>query len=273
MSIRRTFTAALVASVFASTSAIAAPILSATTTAQPPTTASPTTSTSSSFSPQQVQDIQKIIHDYLVNNPQVLVEASKSLEAQTEQQEQSYAQKAIKENVPALFNDPTSPVAGNAYGNVNIVEFFDYQCGHCKAMNTIVQNILKQNTNLRIVFKELPIFGSESQFAAKAALASVKQGQYLAFHDALLSADNPLTNDKVFQIAKSVGLNVNELKKAMNNPEIQAQLTSNFKLAQALHLIGTPTFVMSNKALTEFKFVPGATSEQNLQSLIDQLSK
>ena len=250
---------------------MAAPV-SATETPAQPQTSGPTT-TSSSFSPQQVQDIQKITHDYLVNNPEVLVEASKTLEAQTAQQEQSFAQKAIKENVSALFNDPASPMTGNAFSNVTLVEFFDYQCGHCKAMNTTVQNILKQNSNLRIIFKELPIFGSESQFAAKAALASVKQNKYLAFHDALLSADNPLTNDKVFQIAQSVGLDTNALKKAMNSPEIQAQLTSNFKLAQALHLIGTPTFVMANKALTEFKFVPGATSEQNLQTLIDQLSK
>lgn len=243
-----------------------------TTNVAAPAASTPTTlSTTTGFSAEQVQQIQKIVHDYLINNPQVLVEASQALQKQTEQQEQAYAQTAIKQNAAQLFNDPASPVEGDANAAVTIVEFFDYQCGHCKEMNQIMQNLLKSNKDVRVVFKELPIFGDDSQFAAKAALASVKQGKYFAFHNALLAADNPINKDKVFSVAKSVGLNVDQLKTDMNNPAIQDQLRNNFKLAQALHLVGTPTFVIGNKALTNFRFIPGATTADNLQTLIGQV--
>ena len=187
--------------------------LAATPTNSAPGTPNTTTTTTTSFSPQQVKDIQKVVHNYLVNNPQVLVEASQALQKQSQKKEQQFAQQVIQKNVQQLFKDPASPVVGNQRGTVTLVEFFDYQCGHCKAMNPIIQNIVKKNKNLRVVFKELPIFGSESQFAAKAALASVKQGKDYVFHDALLSENNPLTSKKVFQVAKKVGLNVTELKK------------------------------------------------------------
>lgn len=270
MKIRQILTTSLVVGAFfASTSVLAE--TTTTTTAMPSTQS--TTTTQTSFTPQQVQEIQKIVHDYLISNPNVLVEASQSLQKQTEQKQEQYAMQAIEKNKQQLFNDPASPVAGNKNGDVTLVEFFDYQCGHCKAMNQVIQKIVKKNQNLRIVFKELPIFGSNSQFAAKASLASMKQGKYYAFHDALLSADNPLTNDKVIQVAKKVGLNVKELKKDMNSSEIAKQLRDNFQLAQSLRLIGTPTFVIGNKSLTSFKFIPGATSQENLQQMITEIGQ
>lgn len=230
--------------------------------------------TQTSFTPQQKKEIEKIIHNYIVNNPKVLVEASQTLQKQTEAKQQKTALSAIKKNTKQLFNDPNSPVAGNPKGTVTLVEFFDYQCGHCKAMNKIVQNVVKKDKKLRVVFKELPIFGSNSQFAAKAALAVYKIGgadKYYAFHDALLATPNPLTNEKVFAAATKMGLNVKKIKQTMNSSEIAQQLRDNFKLAQTLKLIGTPTFVIGNKALTKFEFIPGATSEQNLQNLIKQV--
>jgi protein-disulfide isomerase len=290
--IHHLLTSAILASgLIASTSVLATTVGSAPTTAAQTTNVTPnataavaptpatvaavveTTPAASNFSPDQVKQIQQIVHDYLISNPQVLVEASQALQKQNEQQEQQFAQTAIQQNVQTLFNDPASPVAGNVNGTVTLVEFFDYQCGHCKEMNSIVEKAVKDNANLRLVFKELPIFGDDSQFAAKAALASVKQGKYLAYHNALLAADNPLNKDKVFAVAKSVGLNVVQLKKDMDSPAIQAQLRANFKLAQALRLIGTPTFVVGNKALNQFRYIPGATSAENLQGMINDLSK
>lgn len=229
--------------------------------------------TLSSFSPQQAKEIHKIIHDYLVNNPSVLLEASQSPQKQAQIQQEQNEQKLIKQNAQKLFNDLTSPVAGNPKGNVTLVEFFDYQCRHCKAMDQIIQNLVKQNKDLRIVFKELPIFGDQSQLPAKVSLAAVRQGKYYVFHDTLLSTDDLLTNDAVFELAEKVGLNVDQLKKDINNPAIQKQLRDNFQLAQSIQLVGTPTFVIGNKALTNFCFIPGATSQQNLQSAISQLTK
>lgn len=255
-----------------------APAATATATEASPVSASTATagssSASSEFSPEQVKKIQTIVHDYLVNNPQVLVEASQALQKQNQEQEQKFAAQAIKDNVAALFNNPASPsTPADANTAVTIVEFFDYQCGHCKEMNSILQAVMKNNKNVRFIFKELPIFGEDSQFAAKAALAAAKQGKYVAFHDALLAAENPLTKDKVLKVAQKVGLNLLRLKKEMNTPAIQQQLRDNFKLAQTLRLVGTPTFVIGNKTLTDFRFIPGATTQDNLQSVITELSK
>ena len=267
MNLHRTFTLSLVTGAMMAVSTLSFAVTAPTTPTQP-TTQQPM---GSSFTSQQVQDMQKIIHDYLVNNPKVLLEASQALQKQTEEDQQQYAMEAVQKNKQQLFQDSASPVVGNPQGDVTLVEFFDYQCGHCKEMNQTIQDIVQKNKNLKIIFKELPIFGNNSQFAAQASLASVTQGKYFAFHDALLSADNPLTQDKVFEVAKKVGLNVTKLKKDMNGQAIAQQLRDNFKLAQALRLIGTPTFVISNKAMTSFKFIPGATSQQNLQDLITQV--
>ena len=234
------------------------------------TTAPASTAT---FTPGQVNNIEKIVHDYLVQHPEVLVEASKALQQKMQEKQQEEAVSAISKNAQELFNDPNSPVVGNPNGSVTIVEFFDYQCGHCKEMSKTMQDLLTANKNVKLVLKELPIFGGNSQIAAKAALASVKQGKFYAFHKAMLGASNPLNKDKIFDTAKSVGLNIDQLKKDMESPEVAAQVKANFKLAQTLHLAGTPAFILSNKANDQFKFVPGATSQQNLQQLIDTLGK
>nr|WP_304986192.1 DsbA family protein [Coxiella-like endosymbiont] len=118
------------------------------------------------------------------------------------------------------------------------------------------------------------MFGGQSQFAAKASLASLKQGKYYAFHDTFLSVDKPLTNkiEIVFQTEKT-DLNVDQLKKDMEDHSIQQQLKDKFQLAQALQLVGTPTFVVGNKLLDQFHFIPGGTSQKNIQNAIDQVAR
>src|SRR3990167_1488843 len=229
--------------------------------------------TPTQFTPEQVTAIQKIIRDYLVSNPSVLVEASQALQQQTQQKQQQAAMKAIQQNVAAIFQNPTDPMAENPNGNVTLVEFFDYQCGHCKNVASVIEDLVKKDSNLRVIFKELPIFGGDSQYAAKAALASMKQGanKYYPFHSALLKATTPLSKDKVLAAAKSVGLNVEQLKKDIEDHAILQQIRDNFKLAQALQVAGTPTFVLGNKSFTQFKFIPGETSQQNLQDAISAL--
>lgn len=241
-----------------------------TVTTNTPTTQS-ATANQSNFTPDQVKAIEQIVHDYLVKNPQVLIEATRALQAQEFAKAQKEALQAIVENKQQLFDDSASPVVGNKNGDVVLVEFFDYQCGHCKAMNDVIQSVLKNNKDLKIIFKELPIFGSNSRFAARAALASVKQGKYFEFHDALLGAENPLTNQKVLDIAKKIGLNIKQLKKDMNEASIQQQIRDNFQLAQKLKLVGTPAFIVANKDLTKFRFIPGTTTQADLQQNFTQV--
>ncbi len=233
------------------------------------------------FNQDQVTQVKSIVHDYLVTNPQVLVEASEALQKQEIQQAEHKALAAIAQNAQALFASPTSPVVGNPKGDITVVEFFDYQCPHCKDMSPVLEKISANDPNLRIVYKELPIFGSTSKDAAVAAIASLQQGtdKYVKFHQALMAAPNPLTKDKVMEIAKSVGLDTNKLSNDMNSAAVRKEVDDNFKLAQVLGLMGTPTFIVgkwtagaSNVSGTvkNVGFAPGVVSGDKLKELIAQ---
>ncbi|MBS0359062.1 MAG: DsbA family protein [Proteobacteria bacterium] len=218
------------------------------------------------FTPAQKTAVEKIVHDYLVKNPEVLVEATQTLQQQQQTAMLQKADKAIKENRSQL-TDSGSPVIGNPKGNVSVVEFFDYQCVHCKKMSPIVAKLTDKDGNLKVVMKQLPIFGENSEFAAKAALAAEKQGKFKAFHEALMAQSEPLTQESVMKIAQSVGLNVDQLKKDMNGSSVQDQLKQNLDLAKKLGLMGTPAFVVVGEKGKSF-FVPGGTTEETLQKLV-----
>lgn len=227
----------------------------------------------SAFSPEQTKQIEQIVHSYLVKNPQVLVEASQALQQQQMAKMQQAAVKGIAQNAKDIFNNPASPVVGNPQGNVSVVEFMDYQCPHCKDMEPIMNELIKGDPQLRVVYKELPIFGANSEYAAKAALASVKQGKFAAFHDALLNDKNPLTQDEVLKIAKSVGVDTAQMEKDMQDAVIGQQLKDNLKLAQALNLMGTPAIIVANRDGSKNSFIPGTTSKADLLQLIAQMRK
>ncbi len=233
-----------------------------------PTTTAAAVMPAAAFTPDQVTQLHQIIHDYLVADPQVLVDASKALQAQQEQKMQSVAMTAIQTNKAALFNDANSPTLGSKTAPAILVEFYDYQCGHCKEMAPLVEKLISTDKNLHVVFKELPIFGPVSKLAAEAALASAKQGKFYAFHNLLLSANGALTKEKIMELARKAGLNVEKLETEMKSPAIDNEIRANFQLAQSMQLIGTPTFVISNQAQTTFRYIPGATSLEDLQKQI-----
>jgi protein-disulfide isomerase len=181
------------------------------------------------------------------------------------------------ESVNELLHQANDPVAGNPQANVTVVEFFDYQCSYCIDMAPVIDTIIKTNPNVRVVFKEFPIRrGSVSEVAARAALAANKQGKYLAFHHALLAADQPLTRDAVLTIAKKVGLNVNQLKKDMQSASVTNQINKNHQLAERLNVSGTPAFFIGNtqaQNMDQLKFVLGEMSQSDLQQAIDNANK
>lgn len=224
------------------------------------------------FSSSQQQEIQKIVHDYLVNNPEVLIEASQALQEKEMAKAKTQALQGIVGNKQKLFNSPTSPTAGNSNGNAILVEFFDYQCSHCKEMEPAIEKLIS-GSNVKIIYKEFPIFGAGSNYAAQMALAAAKQNKYSEFHNALFKVTGPLNESKIEEVAKSVGLNVDQLKKDMNDPAIKQELSDNYDLAKALSLVGTPSFVLSNKAMTAFDFIPGAAPADLFNKAVDNISK
>jgi protein-disulfide isomerase len=217
------------------------------------------------FSAQKKQEIEQIVHDYLLANPEILIKVSQEIQ-------RKQAQLGIEKGAKDLFTADGSPTTGDKDSNLNLVEFFDYQCPHCKNMDLFVQDLTKANPKLRVVFKELPIFGEASQLASTAALASQKQGKYMAFHHALLQSKSKLDETKIMDIARSVGIDVDLLRKDMEDKAITQELKNNVLLAQRLGLRGTPAFIVGRYPAVgnqDYGFVPGATSKETLQRLID----
>lgn len=200
------------------------------------------------FTDEQTRAIEETVHNYLVTHPEVLIEAMQALDKKEAAAAQAKARKVIEKNAEVLFHDPSTYVAGNPKGNVSIVEFFDYQCGYCRANFEPLRETVKQDGNVRFVLKEWPVLGPASQFAAKAAMAARKQGQYLEFHNALFGLKGRLTEERVFDTAAKVGLDMAKLEKDMEDPAIDKALARNDALAQALGFEGTPSFVIGQDA-------------------------
>jgi len=178
------------------------------------------------------------------------------------------------QSMDELFRQSNSPIGGNPKGKITVVDFFDYQCEHCIKMTPVISAVIKSDPNVRVVFKDFPILGPVSQFAARAALAANMQGKYYQFHHALMSVDQPLTEDVVLEVAKSAGLNVDKLKKDMDSPAITRQLNENMALAKNLKVYATPTFFIGKTNATkenEVISLMGDMSQTEFQNAIDNV--
>lgn len=246
-------------------------------TAQSFAAANTNTNANTNISPAERTKIEEVVHQYLLNKPEVLVEALQILQKrQYEQAEQTVkqTQKTATTFAKALFNQPNDPMAGNPSGKITVVEFFDYQCPHCVDMAPVMDAIIKANPDLRVIYKEFPIRGPISEFAARAALAAAKQGKYSEFSHALLSSNQPLTKDSILAIATKTGLDVTKLKNDMNDKSIDNQLKETTKLAQDLKLFGTPAFFIGKTDATgSISYIPGQMSQAQLQGEIDKAGK
>lgn len=232
------------------------------------------TQNTANVSPAERAKIEEVVHQYLLKKPEVLVEALQILQKkQYDQAEQTVkqTQQTAGNFTKALFHQANDPVAGNADGKVTVVEFFDYQCPHCIDMAPVMAAIIKANPDVRIIFKEFPIRGPMSEFASRAALAANKQGKYVDFSHALLTANQPLSQDVIFDIAKKQGLDVDKLKKDMTDKSVDDQLKDTIKLAQNLKLFGTPAFFIGKTDDSgKISYVPGQMDQKQMQDSIDK---
>jgi protein-disulfide isomerase len=203
----------------------------------------------SKMAPDQKKAIEEVIRAYLLENPELLVEALDSLERRKAEAEAAAVQKVIAARRDDLIRDPGSPVSGPSDGDVTLVEFFDYRCGVCRRVHPIVAKLIDSDKKIRRVYKEWPILGPKSIIAARAALASRQQGKYFAFHNALMEAPGDMDEAKMMSQARKVGLDVARLRRDMKSREIDDILRRNFKLADALKLRGTPSFVIGDQLL------------------------
>lgn len=221
------------------------------------------TAKADSLDPAQKKEMESVIREYLLNNPEVVIEAIKKYQEQEQLAQQADTAKAL-ESVSTVFKDGEFPRSGTKDGDVLFVEFFDYQCGYCKKVFPAVMEIVNEDKNLDMVFVEFPILGEASVIASKAALASRKQGKYMDYHVALMEYRGRLSEPVIMKIATSVGLDADQLRSDMQSEEVEAHIQRNRELAKALGLRGTPAFIIGDS------LAPGAISVEQMQQLIKQ---
>ncbi|MDB5406995.1 MAG: hypothetical protein JWL84_1907 [Rhodospirillales bacterium] len=214
------------------------------------------------ISPAQREGIEKIIHDYILKHPEVMIEALQSAEDRDRASAEARSRQAVAARRSELQGDTTSPIAGNPKGDLTIVEFFDYRCPYCKQVEPAINALLREDGRVRLVYKEFPVLGPDSVYASRAALASRKQGKYTKFHDAMIATKGALDTAVVLQLAAGAGLDIDRLKADMTSPDVEGAIKQNFALAQALEIRGTPAFVIGDE------MVPGAVDIATLRQKI-----
>jgi protein-disulfide isomerase len=228
------------------------------------------------------------IEDALIGNKTKLTEQQMQqvmtqFEKQQEKQFQAKANKLIVANRGEILTNANDPSVGNQTGKTVLVEFFDYQCVHCRRMQPTIDKLIKANPNLRVVLKEFPILGENSLLATRAALAAKRQDKYWQLHEALLKAQKPITESEIIELAKTNGLDLEKFKQDMNDASIMEIVQTNYKLASDLDIQGTPAFIIanidhitnadSNSSNPVTIFIPGASDEKTLQMGINQVSQ
>lgn len=197
------------------------------------------------------EDVEEIVRNYILENPGIVVEA-----IQLWRQEQQLAQMLPKIEAfrDYLERDATYPVLGNPDGDVTIVEFFDYRCGFCKRHYPVIQDLLEKDGNIRYVARQFPIRDEEGQkplsyLAATAALAAHKQKLYGPFHGALMTDTQALTEARMYQLAESVGLNIQQLKADMQDDAIKTTIQNTLSVGREIGFNGTPSYFVGEEVV------------------------
>ena len=202
------------------------------------------------------ENIDTIIKKFLKKNPEFLKSTLDNYKVSLENKQKQHAINLLKDiNNPGVFSKQA---------NITIYEFFDYNCGYCKSVVRTIMDVLSEDKKINFVFVEFPILSEQSYFAAKAALASKNQNLYNKFHISLMKINGRVNEEKVFSTAKKIGLDIDQLKKDINSPEIEQQLVKNREIAKLLGLNGTPAFIIGNI------IYPGALNLNNLTKIIKQ---
>ena len=214
------------------------------------------------FTAAEEQAIRDLVRDYLVEHPEVLVEALQVYQERQRAEAAERQRQAVAAQSALLAEDTRSPAVGNPEGDVVIVEFFDYKCGYCRSVAEQLRLSINHDGNVRLVMKEFPILSAESRLAARAALAAAKQDRYEDYHFALMKVPGALNKANLLKVAESIGMDPEQLEQDMQDPEIDAELRRTYDLARALQINGTPAFVIGDQV------IPGAIDMPTLRNLI-----
>ena len=220
-----------------------------------------------SFNDAQKADLGAFIRGYLLEHPEILREMSDKLRDKEKRAEETARSSALTSQTAAVFKNPGDAIVGNPKGDVTIVEFMDYNCGWCKKSMTEVQALVEKDKNLKVIFKEFPIFGEHSEYAARGALAAAKQGKYWPLHVAMFSHEGQVTKEVVDQLAMAQGLDMTKFKKDLTDQTVIDTIAANYDLAKSLQLNGTPAFIVDTQV------VPGYLPLDGLETAIADVRK
>ncbi len=209
-------------------------------------------------------DIKQLALEAIRENPEIVMEAVAILQARDEQAAAESAAQVLSEQRFMLEDDPNAPVLGNPDGDVTVVEFFDYNCPYCKRAAPELEALIADDPNIRVVFREWPILGDGSVFAARAALAARKQAQYEAFHWELMNLRGRAEEASVLAAAERVGLDIDALRTDMDAPDVEEHITQSMRLADLLGFSGTPSFVIGDA------LVPGFVPIEELERFVSE---
>jgi protein-disulfide isomerase len=217
------------------------------------------------------KEVEAIIKDYLIKNPEVLRDAIMELQKREAEAETKQRAVAVKENQKLIYDSPRGVVVGNKSGDVTVVEFFDYNCGYCKRALDDMMTLMKGDAKLKFVLKEFPVLGQGSEEAARVAVAVRMQdkdgSKYLDFHRRLLGVRGEANGARALAAAKDAGLDMAQIDRDLKSEEVRATLEESRQLADALGISGTPSYVIGGEV------VPGAVGASTLAKIVSSVRK
>ncbi|MGE3917937.1 MAG: DsbA family protein, partial [Hyphomicrobiaceae bacterium] len=215
--------------------------------------AQPSPAAASPFDERQKDAIRAIIKDYLLENPEVMLEVQTALEARMEKLQAEKLKSALQSNAAEIFRRADAPIAGNPNGDIPVVEFFDYNCGYCKRAFGDIAKLVEQDSKIKLVLKELPILSKGSEEGSRVALAARLQGKYWAVHRALIALRGEINEQTALKAAEKVGgIDMAKLKADMTSDAVSGEIARVRELAQKMGIQGTPHFLVGDRA------IPGA---------------
>lgn len=208
-------------------------------------------------------DIKRLALEAILEKPEILIEALSILQ----ERENVALAEAQTDALSELRDDfeQNAPIFGNLDGSVTLVEFFDYNCGYCRRAAPEVKAVLEASKDVRIIYREFPILGPGSEVAARASLAARNQGKYQQFHEAMMALNGQAVEASVMKIAGDVGLDLEVLKTDMQSELVNEHIAASQRLAEALGITGTPTFVLGDE------IIPGVIERGTLLEKIAEL--
>lgn len=198
------------------------------------------------------KDVEQIVREYLLANPEILIEVQQALEVKQREEQRAASTEVIQKAKDEIFRSPNDGVVGNPDGTITIVEFYDYNCGFCKRAIEDMHALTKADPQLRYVLKEFPILGPDSQKAHTVSMAFHKlmPEKYGEFHDRLLGGQARATEETAIKVALSLGADEAKLREAMTDPKIPQIFAHTYELANKLSISGTPSYVIGNEVVS-----------------------